>query len=422
MKSLSFLSLMRLLSILASGFSGLLIANTILSRGGTVSYANYAILIALPSLLPFLDLGLGLKLNSLILDDLSNPKKTTLADLNRITTFLFFFNSFLMLVVLILINSQVYELAVNFGFVEADRIVVGIILILTLFNVVLSLGSRVLFAIGNTFRPLMTNLIGTILILVSLPLIRFIPTHSFRWLSLLPMIVMVLVNVSLFSYSQKESGYRLSINPKLLDKKLLGFFKFGFLATLVATVIPISLQIPKYLFGIMGSTREIANYTLFLLFLQPLVSISVYGALGVVPKIRALSEVKRQSVLIRDTYIFSSIVGALLSIGLCLIIYSVQSLPMQLPPKDLLLFLVVLVPILSLRQNLLSTFTKVENLQLFLFSSTLSIVSSSILFTQVGAFTAYKAIGIFLLFDNTFAVILSFIFYKKHLNILRLSS
>jgi O-antigen/teichoic acid export membrane protein len=411
-------TLIRLSSLLISGFSSILIANFILEISGDTEFARYSLLIGITSLLPFIDFGIGYRINALILDHHSIYNQQIRNDLSRCFTMLVIIWLTLSVSTLLVFQYTRFDLHALIGLESNDQILILAILLLTFANVPLSIGSRILIADGRILIPLVASLAGTTITLAALPIFFNLAPSKTRYLGVIPMLIMVFVNIFVFLYAQKKTEFRVNF---VLNSSRTGIFEilsYGLSATLTNSFTPIILQLPKYILGHQGNTREVSQYSLFLLFLQPIIAASTFSLLAVLPDIRRTAAEKGQFRSIVSAYTFSLAVGFVLSIAYL----AVSELPIQFPvnfPKQQLCFLLLLlVPFQILRQNLTATFTNRRNLRFFLmtFSATLLIV---LIFQQwIHSISAFGAILSIVLFESVLSCAISILFFRRHVQFL----
>jgi len=405
-----------LFTLFLSGISGLIIANTIINVGDVESYAHYSILIGITALLPFLDFGIGYKVNSIILNHyaISNPQVRR--DLSRCATILTCISCILILISLLLYHIGVFGNLTSIGFQTDDALLIEIILVLTFINVPLSLGSRILFAEGNVLKPQLVGLGGTLFTLLFLPIVVILPENQFKWLSVIPILSMVIVNAILTHQVQTKSVFRMAFDIKLIDREIKPIFQYGLKATIVTSFFPIVLQVPKYALGSENMNHEIAKYSLWLLFIQPIISVSTFSTYGALPNIRKTYEQTKQKKRIIQTYLYSSLVAFVLAVFLTTLVLINPFEKLTLPSVAFSSYLILLLPIYVFRQNVTATFTNVGNLSLLKITYAISLIIAMGIYMSLNNFTATNSILVFLLSESLICLLLTLSMFKRHLN------
>jgi len=417
-----YLTIARSISLVLSGIGGLLVANLMLQVGGESIFARYALLTGISAIFPFVDLGIGYKINSIILDQHAKTNPNLGDDLNRCFTLLVTISLLLSTSTLLLYVFIGFEFSEYFGVPRSDSKLILAILLLTFSNVPLSVGSRVLLADGQIIRPIIYGMLGTVLSMASLSFLLILPKNKFTYLSVVPMLVMNLVNLGLLRYVQNKTKYQLSIDFKLLKQESLKIINFGAVACAVNSTLPISLQIPKYILGSQNLTSEISEYSLFLLFLQPLVAVSSFSIYSDLPKIRRILNRVLQKKAIFKSIAYSLFVG-LISTSFALVISLVNfQFPIRLISSEIGIYLFVLVPLITLKQIFISIFTKTKNMLYILATSIFSAIIALVFLVFFGIYTAKSVIGIFLLTDSLFSTLISILLFYRHLFFLRRES
>ena len=415
----NYLTLLRSASVLLSGIGALAVANLMLHFGGDSIYAHYALLTGISAMLPFIDLGIGYKVNSVILDYHADAKTNISKELSLCFTLLVTISFIFSLILFILFMSGQFAFFVLLGLQKSDSLLLLIIMLLTFLNIPLSMGSRILLADGKVVRPLIYSILGTLLSIASLSLLLVLPKNQFVYLSIVPMLVMNFSNFGLLRYVQKKKRFVFSIDFNLLQGNIYEILKYGLQASLLISFLPIALQIPKYLLGSKNLTTEIAQYSLFLLFLQPLVAVSSFTIFSDLPKIRKTQNLTTQGIAIVKTLAYSVSVGFISTSALIVISLSNLWLPFRLPNKDLIIFLLALVPLITVKQIFISLFTKPKNMIYLIATYLTSSFIALAFFIVFGNFSAKSAISLFLLTDAFFSLVFSLFFLKRHLLILR---
>ena len=390
----------------------------IIRVGGNQSYAHYSILIGVSSLLPFLDFGIGYKVNSIILDHHAMGNVDVKNELSRCATILVCISTGSILISFFLYGVGVFEKLTIFGFETSDSFLIEIILVLTFINVPLSLGSRILFAEGKVLRPQLIGLGGTLLTLSTLPLLRIMQLNQIKWLSVIPILTMVVVNSILFLHVQAKSNFRITLSLKFIDSNLKNIFNYGLKATIVTSFFPVILQIPKYVLGFSNSISEIAAYSIWLLFVQPIISVSAFHTFSVLPRIRKTSNRLKQKKDILENYFYGSLVGIGLAVVLNALVLINPFSKITLPSSSLSFYLIVLIPLYVFRQNVIATFTNIGNLKLLIGTYAISLIISLGIYISLDNFTASNSILTFLITESLISFFITILIFRRHLNFL----
>jgi O-antigen/teichoic acid export membrane protein len=417
-----YLTLLRACSIFFSGIAAVTTANLIINIGGTSIYSQYTLLTGISSLLPFIDLGVGYKVNSIMLDNHAFPNRELRSELNRCFTVLVGLSLIFSAISLLLFMNGNFRNLTEFGILPSDQKLVLFILFFTFFNVPLSIGSRILFANGEIARPILYSIAGSIFSIISLVLLWVLPTDEIRYLSLIPILMMNLVNLALFRHVQTRTNFAVKIDRKLLDRKLFEVVTYGLQASMLISLLPITLQLPKYFLGSKGLAGEVANYSIFLLFLQPLVAVASFTIFADLPRIRSLESATSKKVAFLRVTTYAILIGLLSSLILIAITMTNLRFPIMLPSGDIMKSLLILVPLITVKQFFISLFTKPKNMNYLILANLLSVLIAALILIVSGDFSAKSGIMIFLIADSVISVVFSLFFLNRHLLILEENS
>jgi len=300
----------RVIILIANFIINIYLAHRILFDLGQDFFAYYAILVALPALIPFADLGLGASVFNLYVDHQDNEK------LDKQISKVYFISIIGCLIQICIFSLFIivffhYFIAENFDSSQTRYWAVSIIVI-TYIAVPFSLASKKLQAESRNQETLKIQGLIPILNLSGYLLARNIIPGSPTFIALIPAFSYLLTNIVIYSKSQiwKNIIWNYFFSQRIEIKRDL---RLGFWVIIFSGITAVSWQVPKYYFSFRDSPSMVTNYTIFLMIVMAAFSIIQLPALSVSPSMRRNP---RSSVLIlKKEFGETLLVGALLSLG-----------------------------------------------------------------------------------------------------------
>jgi len=313
----------RSFTILTGGTSTILLAHQIISTYGNNIYALFIVMTSLPSLMPFLDFGLGSSIFNFYtdrrIDRVSSAEEVDLVSVVFCLILgvgIFLFSALFFAIVVAGINL----LGISYWDGNLDLFLL-LILGATIVAAPFSIGSKKLHAQSQSHKVWLAE--GSIPILTYfLILICMQIAGKFEPLMLVvPSMIHLISAVCIFYLSGLHRIIRI---PKFAHLKTLGAdtIKLGFWSLVLTTSVSLIWHIPKYLYSFSGNFNSVAEYGILAMVLIPAFSLLNVSSTLLAPFARLSKRIELHEFLIdnlRKTFFRSILISSLVTIGICVL-------------------------------------------------------------------------------------------------------
>jgi glycosyltransferase involved in cell wall biosynthesis len=265
--------LLRILTLTISGVLGILTAQILLKNFNSNDYAIWMVISAIPSLIPFADLGLGTVIFNTFSDYETTDDKN---QISIITTVAFIFSSvFTALIILIsfgftffhgwrLILGQSYKTELEYYFF----LLIG----LTAICAPLSLANRILYAKKKSTVVILSGLLVPFFtfVLVFYNAKKSNVLEPFVFFG--PVIGMLVGNILLTKYA-KVKNYLVPISKIDFKNHARSVLRLGFHSSILSSILFFLPQAPRFFLSQKGEFGLITRYSLAMTFINPALSI-----------------------------------------------------------------------------------------------------------------------------------------------------
>lgn len=384
------------------------LAHKILFDLGQEFFSYYAVLIALPALIPFADLGLGASVFNLYVDH------SSVENLKRHLSKIFYISilgSFIQILVFTILILRFFDSIVpEYGSHQKTNVMAILILIITYFAVPLSLASKKLQADNRIETVLRIQGMIPLLNLSGYILVRNIFPSNPTLVVLIPSISYFLTNLIIFWRSQIIKNLNIHFLYSSV-KEVKQELNLGFWVVVMSGLTAISWQFPKYFFSFQGDTLSVTRYTIFLMIGMAAFSIIQLPAVKISPKVRL--NPKSSLKLLRSELKDSFTISMLLSISL-LFIFEISAIRNMLAINNdyriLLATIILIAPLWILPSNTFSFTLQYKHAAI----SMLCLLIVCIFFLYTFRLSEFRALVIYLLLQIiTFSMIFWAIHFKE---------
>jgi O-antigen/teichoic acid export membrane protein len=270
----------RLLTLILGAISTLLITKQLINFFGIGGYATYAVFTAIPSLIPFADLGLGLSVFNVYARAHSGESLTHEAK-ERISLAFYLicmFACFAIFVFFLLFNVTYFERFSDSNLAYLHGHDALLIICVTFLSTPLTLGFRKMYANGNVLKAILLSFFIPVINLIFTLLLIPHSKNINQWIVFTPSVSYLLANLFAFINAKiyKDLVHLSLIHIKAQSGLIL---KFAMYSTLFSSLIAIMLQLPKFFFAHHNAQMNVAKYSILLLFGSSLGSlVSTYAS------------------------------------------------------------------------------------------------------------------------------------------------
>jgi O-antigen/teichoic acid export membrane protein len=257
----------RLLTLIMGAIFTLLITKQLINIFGIGGYATYAVFTAIPSLIPFADLGLGLSVFNVYARQHSGYSLTREAK-ERISLAFYLiciFACFAIFVFFVVFNVPYFErfFDSNLAYLHGPKAL--LIICVTFLSTPLTLGFRKMYANGNVLKAILLSFLIPVINLIFTLLLIPHSKNIDQWIVFTPSMSYLLAN--LFAFINAKV-YRDLVHLSLIHIKAQSglILKFAMYSTLFSTLIAVMLQLPKFFFAHQNAQMNVAKYSILLLF------------------------------------------------------------------------------------------------------------------------------------------------------------
>jgi hypothetical protein len=375
----------RSISLAANFAITIFLALQIISRYGIDFFAYYSMLVSIPNVLPFADLGLGARIFNIYVDINDNDlRKNEVSQTFNLSVIGSTCQSFFFSVLGILILP--YILPGNIHNPDAKILALAIIII-SFTAVPMSLASKKLQAENRNSAVVTIQSFIPLFILSGFFVIQSLFPSKFTLLVLLPSISYLLTNLIIFAISgiHKDIGIQ-TISMK--KHKVFTGNAISFWSVSALTLIAIFWQAPKYYFGVLDDNLMIASYSILLTILLAAFSLVQLPAISLSPVARKKGKNVKNLLVnqLPQTFLLSSV----LAIGLIIIyLFGIFNNYLRIE-YQLVLFAAAIIlfsPIWILPLNTLTFSTQLKSLTFYLiFAITITTVLFFALYTILNGY------------------------------------
>ena len=339
--------LVRSFTILTGGTSTILLAHEIISTSGNNIYALFIVMTSLPSLMPFLDFGLGASIFNFYVDRRID-KDSSAGEVNLVSVVfflilgagIFLFSALFFAIVVARINL----LSISYWNGNSNLFLL-LILGTTIAAAPFSIGSKKLHAQSQSYKVWLAE--GSIPILTYLLIQIWMQiAGKFEPLMLVvPSMTHLMSAVCIFYVSELHRIIRI---PKFEHLKTLGAdtINLGFWSLVLTTSVALIWHIPKYLYSFSGNFNSVAEYGILAMVLVPAFSLLNVSSTLLAPLARLSKRTELHELLIdnlRKTFFRSILISLLVTIGIYLLHFLDLPAP-NLPNSLILVFILMATP------------------------------------------------------------------------------
>ena len=272
---------LRLLTLILGAIFTLIITKKLIATFGIEGYATYAVLTAIPSLIPFADLGLGLGVfNSYARHQLTTslPQKAK----EQITLAFYLICTFAILAISIsFILIKVYGLGYLFygKLTNLNDNNALLILCFTFLSSPLTLGFRKMYATGKVLPAIILSFLIPLTNLILTFYFISISNYVDQWVVLAPSTSYLIANLLTFKIEKIHKDF-VRIRFSNLKTEITSLLKYALTSTLFISLIALILQLPKFYFAHQNAQMNVAKYSILLIITSSLGSlISAYSSI-----------------------------------------------------------------------------------------------------------------------------------------------
>ena len=257
---------LRLLTLILGALITILMTRQLINIFGIDGYAKYAVITAIPSLIPFADLGLGLSVFNIYAKQHSD-RPLTLEEKENISLAFYlicFFASFAFITICLLLNVQHFERLFNKNIPYLYDYSTFLILGITFFSTPLTLGFRKMYGNGNVQKAILLSFLIPFFNLILTFLLILYTQRADQWIVFAPSISYLIANLVAFIHA----GVYKDLIPLTFyhfRSKSFQLLTFAWYATLFNTLIAVMLQLPKFYFANQNAQVSVSKYAILLL-------------------------------------------------------------------------------------------------------------------------------------------------------------